>query len=138
MELYGENNKNCFIRNVGVSEVERGKGYGRKLILHGLKEAKKEGSLKAMLWVGNVEDINFEEKVNIVGITVTVDVFPRVVEIARVYQKGGIPVVSGGIHISAFPEQAKEYFDVVAVGMAETTWPNIIQDFQDKKLKRIY
>ncbi len=45
--------------------------------------------------------------VDIVGITVTVDVFPRATEIAKVYQSKGIPVVAGGIHITAFPKQVK-------------------------------
>lgn len=86
----------------------------------------------------NIEDINFDEAVDIVGITVTVDVFPRAIEISKIYQSKGIPVVAGGIHITAFPEQAKTYFDIVAVGLAEKTWPDIIRDFQNEKLKKIY
>ena len=86
----------------------------------------------------NIEDINFDEAVDIVGITVTVDVFPRAIEIAKIYQSKGIPVVAGGIHITAFPEQTKKYFDIVAVGLAEKTWPDIIRDFQNGKLKKIY
>lgn len=86
----------------------------------------------------NIEEINFEDNVDIVGITVTVDVFARAIEIAKVYQSKGIPVVAGGIHVTAFPEEAKKYFDVLVVGLAEKTWPDIIRDFQDGKLKRIY
>lgn len=63
----------------------------------------------------NIEDINFNEVVDIVGITVTVDVFSRATEIAKVYQSKGVPVVAGGIHITTFPEQTKEYFDAIAV-----------------------
>lgn len=69
----------------------------------------------------NIEDINFDEAVDIVGITVTVDVFVRATEIANVYQGKGIPVIAGGIHITAFPEEAKKYFDVISVGLAEKT-----------------
>ncbi|WP_352418094.1 GNAT family N-acetyltransferase [Proteiniborus sp.] len=63
--LYGANNQNCFIRNVGVLEAERGKGIGKKLMLFGLKEAKEEGALKAMLWVGydNVIARNMYEQI---------------------------------------------------------------------------
>ena len=86
----------------------------------------------------NIEDINFNEVVDIVGITVTVDVIARAIEIAKVYQSKGIPVVVGGIHITAFPEGAKKYFDALSIGLAEKTWPDIIRDFQDGKLKKIY
>src|SRR5699024_1819335 len=53
----------------------------------------------------NIESIDFEESVDIVGITVTVDVIDRSKEIARVFQSKGIPVIAGGIHITAFPEE---------------------------------
>jgi len=86
----------------------------------------------------NIEDINFNEVVDIVGITVTVDVFPRAAEIAKIYQSKGITVVGGGIHITAFPNEAKKYFDAVSVGLAEKTWPDIIRDFQDGNLREIY
>lgn len=49
IELYGTNNQNCFIRNVGVCKTERGKGIGKELILFGLEEAKRKGASKAML-----------------------------------------------------------------------------------------
>lgn len=86
----------------------------------------------------NIEDIDFNESVDIVGITVTVDVINRAIEIAKIYQSKGIPVIAGGIHITAFPEEVKEYFDVISVGLAEKTWPNIIRDFKDGNLKKIY
>ena len=86
----------------------------------------------------NIEMINFDEEVDIVGITVTVDVINRAIEIAKLYQSKGIPVVVGGIHITAFPEEAKKYFDVISIGLAEKTWPNIIRDFKGGTLKAIY
>lgn len=86
----------------------------------------------------NIESIDFEESVDIVGITVTVDVIDRSKEIARVFQSKGIPVIAGGIHITAFPEETKEFFDVLSIGLAEKTWPYIIEDFKAGKLKKIY
>ncbi|MDU5262413.1 MAG: radical SAM protein, partial [Clostridium celatum] len=86
----------------------------------------------------NIRDINFEETVDIVGITVTVDVLPRAIEIAKIYRAKNIPVVVGGIHITAVPEAYLDYFDVISVGMAETTWPDIIKDLENKRLKKIY
>jgi ribosomal protein S18 acetylase RimI-like enzyme len=51
MNLYGDNRQSCFVRSLGVCERERKKGIGKKLILSGLREAKKRGALKSMLWV---------------------------------------------------------------------------------------
>lgn len=84
----------------------------------------------------NVEPIDFEEPVDIVGISVTVDVMPRAVAIARRFRKKGIPVVAGGIHITAC-SQAEE-FDALSIGIAEHTWPDIIADLQAGKLKKVY
>lgn len=86
----------------------------------------------------NVEDIDFNEAVDLVGITVTVDVVDRAIEIAKLYQKKGIPVIAGGIHITALPEEVKEYFDAIAIGLAEKTWPNIISDIESGRLKKVY
>ena len=51
----------------------------------------------------NVAPINYDEKVDIVGISITVDIFPLAVEIAKKFQSKNIPVVAGGIHITANP-----------------------------------
>ena len=86
----------------------------------------------------NIRDINFNEPVDIVGITVTVDVLPRAIEVAKIFREKTIPVVVGGIHITAVPQDYLDYFDVISVGMAETTWPDIIRDLENKSLKKIY
>lgn len=86
----------------------------------------------------NAAPINYDEKVDIVGISITVDIFPRAVEIAKKFQSKNIPVVAGGIHITANPEETAEYFDAISIGIAETTWYDIINDFEKGCLKKIY
>lgn len=86
----------------------------------------------------NVAPINYDEKVDIVGISITVDIFPRAVEIAKKFQSKYIPGVAGGIHITANPEETAEYFDAVSIGIAETTWYDIIDDFEKGCLKKVY
>ena len=65
-----------------------------------------------------------------------VDVLPSAIEIAKIYRAKNIPVVVGGIHITAVPKAYLDYFDVISIGMAETTWPDIIKDLENKRLKK--
>ncbi|RLB07869.1 MAG: B12-binding domain-containing radical SAM protein [Deltaproteobacteria bacterium] len=76
--------------------------------------------------------------VNLVGITCSTKTAPRAYEIARAYRERGVPVVLGGIHPSAMPEEALEHCDAVVVGEAEQSWPRLIEDFQKGNLERIY
>ena len=86
----------------------------------------------------NIRDLNYDEAVDIVGISITVDVLPRAVEIAKRFRERGDIVVGGGIQITACPEYMTEEFDAVSVGMAEKTWFDIVRDFQRGELKKIY
>ena len=78
----------------------------------------------------NIEEINFDDKCDLVGISVTVDTFPRAIEIYKQYKKRGITVVLGGIHITVNYEKYIDEFECLCIGFAEDTWPNIIQDFK--------
>lgn len=84
------------------------------------------------------EKIDYDKKVDLVGITVTVDTLPRAIEIARQYQKKGVKVVAGGIQITCCPESANDFFDVLCIGYAEGTWPEIIKDYKNGNLKKEY
>lgn len=86
----------------------------------------------------NIEEIDFDRPVDLVGITVTVDVMNRAVDIAKEFQKRGVSVVAGGIHITADPEKAAESFDAICVGMAERVWGKILKDKENNTLKKIY
>lgn len=87
----------------------------------------------------NVADIiDYDSNPDIVGITVTVDTLPRAAEIASEYRKRGIPVVAGGIQITSCPESARGHFDVLCIGFAEGTWPQIIADAERGQLKQTY
>jgi len=86
----------------------------------------------------NIERINFNCNVDLVGITVTLDVMPRAREIAAQFQKRGIPVVAGGIHITCDPNDCEPYFDAICIGPAERVWTKIIRDVQNNHLQKIY
>lgn len=87
----------------------------------------------------NIQDINYEDNPDIVGISVTVDTFPRAVKIAKKFRERGIKVVAGGIHITtAYKTIPSDCFDVLCIGAAERTWPDIIKDFESGELKNLY
>ncbi|MBP3888318.1 MAG: radical SAM protein [Cellulosilyticum sp.] len=47
----------------------------------------------------NIRPVNLEEEVDIVGISITVDVMPEAIRLAKQFRSKGIPVVAGGIHM---------------------------------------
>jgi radical SAM superfamily enzyme YgiQ (UPF0313 family) len=86
----------------------------------------------------NVEPIDFEEEVDLVGITGMVMHAKRAYEIAKRFRERGIPVVMGGPHASSCSVEAKEHVDSVVIGEAEPVWSNLINDLQEGRLKPFY
>ncbi|GAG81765.1 unnamed protein product, partial [marine sediment metagenome] len=86
----------------------------------------------------HVDRIDFEEEVDLVGITSLTATAPRGYEIADEFRKRGVKVVLGGIHSSALPQEAIQHADSVVIGEAENLWPEVIEDFKKKRLKKFY
>lgn len=84
------------------------------------------------------EKINFDERVDLVGLTAQTPAAPRAYQIAEEFRKREIPVVMGGVHASMLPEEALQHVDSVVIGEAEEVWPALIEDFKRGQLKRIY
>ena len=84
-------------------------------------------------------DLNRDLKeVDLVGITVLTKTALRAYQIADAYRKKGVPVVLGGIHPSALPEEAKGHADAVVIGEAEELWGHLIEDARKNDLKAFY
>jgi radical SAM superfamily enzyme YgiQ (UPF0313 family) len=86
----------------------------------------------------NYEDIDFDEDVDLVGITCYTMTAPRVYEIADEFRRRGKKVVLGGYHPTAMPQEALQHADSILLGMAEASWPMLLDDFEKGKMKRIY
>ena len=84
------------------------------------------------------EIINFDEKIDLVGISFLTAAAPRAYTIADEFRKRGIKVVLGGVHASALPEEAEQHADSVVVGEGEEIWPLLLDDFKNGTLKKIY
>jgi len=82
--------------------------------------------------------IDFEEDYDLVGISIITSNAIRGYEIADKFKKCGVTVVFGGYHPTALPYEAKKHADSVVVGEAEETWPQLLIDFENGKLKPFY
>lgn len=86
----------------------------------------------------NVETIDFNERVDLVGISAMTFSAPRAYEIADRFRARGVKVVLGGIHPSTLPHEAIQHADAVVIGEAEALWPSLIEDFRRGRMKRFY
>ena len=84
------------------------------------------------------ERIDFDDKVDLVGLTAQTPVAPRAYEIAKEFRKRGTPVVMGGVHASMLPQEALQHVDAVVIGEAEEVWPELIEDLRKGRMGRIY
>jgi len=84
------------------------------------------------------EKINFDERVDLVGITAQTPVAPRAYQIAEEFRKRRIPVVMGGAHVSMLSDEALQHVDAVIIGEAEEVWPKLIDDMRRGQMKQIY
>jgi radical SAM superfamily enzyme YgiQ (UPF0313 family) len=75
---------------------------------------------------------------DLVGITVNVDTSNRAYQIAEYYRRKKVPVILGGIHVSANPEEALQFADSVCIGEAENVWLDILSDVKMGQLKQMY
>ncbi|MGO0123312.1 B12-binding domain-containing radical SAM protein [Desulfothermobacter acidiphilus] len=85
-----------------------------------------------------VEELEISAEWDLVGITATTAQAPRAYEIAQAFRALGVPVVLGGIHPTALPEEAAQHADAVVVGEAEGLWPQVIADAREGRIKRFY
>jgi len=86
----------------------------------------------------NLETLNFDEDADIVGITCYTMTAPRVYEIADEFRRRGKKVVLGGYHPTAMYNEASQHADSIVLGMAEASWPKLLNDAENGKLKKVY
>lgn len=74
----------------------------------------------------------------LVGISCATSNSPEAYRIADRFRKAGSAVVMGGLHVSYFPDEALKHCDSVVIGEAESVWPEVVRDYENKTLKKIY
>lgn len=87
----------------------------------------------------NVEDINFDEDCDFVGVSMMLSTqVKRGWEIAKEFQKRGKQVIFGGISTMLHAEETMQYADSVFLGESESRMEEVILDWKRGKLKKVY
>lgn len=86
----------------------------------------------------NIEEVDFEEKVDLVGISVITPAAYNAYRIADKYREKGVRVILGGFHVTALPEEAIQHADAVCLGEMESIWQEVLDDFKQGNLQRVY
>lgn len=89
-------------------------------------------------WDDRTEAIPYDDPVDLAAISVETYTARRAYQIARQYQRRGVPVVMGGYHASLVPDETAQFADAILVGEAEDIWPQMVADAAAGKLKPRY
>ena len=86
------------------------------------------------------EDITeiLNEKPNIIAFSSYTTRINETYKLSARFRKNGIPVVIGGLHVSAVPDEAKDHVDVVVQGEGEIIWEVLLNDYKNNSLKQLY
>lgn len=85
-----------------------------------------------------------ENTVGLVGIGAMTRMIAKAYRVADALRAAGVPVVMGGPHVTELPDEAlgrdggPRHADAVAVGEADATWPRIVEDAANGRLKEVY
>ncbi|MBN2433073.1 MAG: B12-binding domain-containing radical SAM protein [Acidobacteria bacterium] len=85
-----------------------------------------------------------ENDIGLVGIGAMTRMIAKAYRMADVIRATGVPVVMGGPHVTELPDEAlgrngePRHADAVALGEADETWPQIIEDVLKGNLRDIY
>src|SRR5215510_6418455 len=85
-----------------------------------------------------LEEINYEEPRELVGISVKTFTARRAYQIADEFRARGVPVILGGHHPTLLPEEALQHADSILTGEAEGVWSDVLHDAAHRQLKKIY
>jgi hypothetical protein len=74
----------------------------------------------------------------VVGITVHLTFAKRAYELADWFRVRGAKVILGGLHVLSCPEEVEPHADAMVIGEGVQLWPIILEDIEDRRLKKVY
>lgn len=104
----------------------------------GILAARTPGDVAVTFYDDKVEEIPENDRPDLVAITVETFTARRAYDIAKRYRAKGVPVVMGGYHPTFLPDEALQHADAVVIGDAEGSWEQLLHDFRNDNLQRIY
>jgi radical SAM superfamily enzyme YgiQ (UPF0313 family) len=78
----------------------------------------------------HVEGLSLDDEPDLVGIEVYVTNARRAYAIADHYRARGVPVILGGLHVTARPDEAAVHADSIFLGPAEESFPRFLHDLR--------
>lgn len=85
-----------------------------------------------------VEEIPEDDHPDLAAFTVETFTAHRAYDLARRYREKGVPVVMGGYHPTFLPGEVLEHADAIVIGDAEGSWEQLLEDFKNDRLQRVY
>ena len=85
-----------------------------------------------------LEPIPYDERTDLVAISVETYTARRAYQIASEYRRRGVPVVMGGFHAALCPEEVGQWCESLVIGEAEEIFPRVIDDWRHGRGERVY
>ncbi|WP_312699728.1 B12-binding domain-containing radical SAM protein [Sedimentibacter sp.] len=85
-----------------------------------------------------LEDIPWDTDADIVGISSMGHGVIRSIDVAKKFKELGKTVILGGYMVSIMAEEALKYCDAVVIGDAEFVWEELLKDYENGTMKKIY
>jgi len=87
---------------------------------------------------GKSSSLDLPDHFDMVAISTFTAQFHEACQVADFYRAKGIPVVMGGITVSALVEPSLKHCTSVVIGEGEPLWPEVLRDFESGSLKPRY
>jgi len=86
----------------------------------------------------HVEELDLNDKADLVVIQVYITSAYRAYQIADDYRRLGAYVVLGGLHVTSLPDEAAQHADTIFLGPGEHTFPEFLRDLASGTPRRRY
>jgi len=125
-------------RNVGRSRWFGGRTFRFSLLSLLSVAAETPAGVDLRIVDEQIEDIPWDDDVDLVGITCMTALAPRAYEIAARFRERNVRVVLGGVHPTLNPSEAARHADAIVVGDAEGVWSRVVADARGGRLNGVY
>jgi radical SAM superfamily enzyme YgiQ (UPF0313 family) len=86
----------------------------------------------------HVQPLDVDDQPDLVLIQVYITNAYRAYRIADHYRAKGVFVALGGLHVTSLPDEASVHADAIFLGPAEQTFPVFLDEFRDRRPRRLY